>query len=266
MSEPKFQIKDWVRCTEHNVEFQVECADIYECDKFLGRGGNYSYSNKSELTLHSCCGDNMHLDKNGTRSTAVPEHLLEAVTDFRVGDVVECISGCVELNHGERNTVNKTDRLHLYIGVTSYGTIDYGFFKTRFKLISRGASHMSKKEELKRRIDKVEGWDKGTDDLINDITELDNLTHLRIEIKWFCSIQNNIQVDFCFDCGKDILRTFPYDSQCSKNAAFKSALLWLLNHSKHCDNTAEIAKLKSQGKKLTADVEEINAQIRKLEG
>jgi hypothetical protein len=94
---------------------------------------------------------------------------------------------------------------------------------------------MSKYEELKRRIEKVEGWTKEADDLIQIIHKhsercSEKYYSLTISLNQH---DGNVVIRRFSDSTdfEDKLVTFHFKSQCSKNRAFKDALLWLLDHS-----------------------------------
>ena len=92
---------------------------------------------------------------------------------------------------------------------------------------------MSKYDELKGRIEGLKnGWDKNADDIIREIFPSVGgskgfMYYLNIPM-WF-EISTSIDIR---NKDNDISERFYYANQCSKMSAFKSALLWLLDHSK----------------------------------
>ncbi len=112
-------------------------------------------------------------------------------------------------------------------------------------------SIMSKYDELKSRIENVEGWDKEADDIIQEIGreyeiqfEQDATSRYGSMTIWRRSYSD--------DKGY-----FKYTSQCDKLEAFKKALMWLLDHS-------DIKKT-IVGTEVKADIEGKTYKVRILE-
>ena len=113
---------------------------------------------------------------------------------------------------------------------------------------------MSKYEELKQRISKVEGWTKEADDILKEIVPSITSGPYRISIPvWHEDGINDIRiikthtltVDKCFD----------YSSQCQKNEAFKKALMWLLDQSDiKKDLSGTTQKVTIEGKTYEAEI------------
>lgn len=112
------------------------------------------------------------------------------------------------------------------------------FFKDtlldNYKLIER-SEPMSKYDELKQRIEAVKGWGKEADDLLQEIGFKG-----RLLIDDNCNNQDgNIliithgtrAIKGCLSITGDVKAEFFYHSQCQKLAAFKQALMWLLDNS-----------------------------------
>jgi len=213
MSEPKFEKGDWVRCTRCGYEFQIALAQ--------NLNNKYFYFSENE---NGC--------KHDPIWHGVPEHLLEPVTDFKKGDIVECLEDLIGVyapHKFDKLTVSNNSPSYDPTCLMYFKEIAGGWLNKRFKLIKRGGG-MSKYEDLKRRIGKVEGWTKDTDNLIKEIvTDIDGLKYISIP----CGLNDRIDIT---DNGLNIKVSFNFTSQCTKNEAFKKALLWLLDNSKHKDD------------------------------
>lgn len=107
-------------------------------------------------------------------------------------------------------------------------------------------SPISKHRDLTIRIEAVTGWDKGTDDLLQEIGAFGFEINIPLESS---GRSKNIDITKSVPLADGEIPTvahFEYETQCEKLAAFKLALLWLLAHSdiKEVDNSeikAEIA-------------------------
>jgi len=231
MSKVKYQIGDWVRCTEHGTEFQISVTGIIYGINGYGREYPYPCNRNHVYDLHSS-------------SFLVPEHLLEPVTDFRIGDTVEQIAGFFDSD----DKIATVTRIGTGFSgkqiwhVHKKNTEEMHAKPNSFKLIKRG-SEMSRYEELKRKIHEVEGWTKDVDDMLEEITTSGG-GHFTItipsygEIGEFGNIIVNTKHWNCCTSGKQYMK-FSFTSQCSKNTAFKSALMWLLDHSSLKDDKKE---------------------------
>ena len=204
----KFKIGDWVK-PKNGKEFKVGDIfyDIY--DHYI------KYLEKGCVVYH-------------------PEHLLEPVTDFRVGDTVEVVKMrntdahyWMKDNFIGTQGVIKIIRNHSEKFFYCEFTEEIIFFDVELKLITRGGSKISKYEEMVERIEKVEGWDKEADDILTEIrgkyfTRVDfSISQDRKETKTYATGEikvNNNSIGF-------------YHNFYEKNEIFKQALRWLLDNS-----------------------------------
>ncbi len=116
---------------------------------------------------------------------------------------------------------------------------------------------MSKYDELKSRIEGVEGWDKEADDILQEMGKeftLENGISKSAYIEIPTSQIGNIMI---FDATKKEIKRFYFSSQCEKLSAFKKALMWLLDHS-------DIKKT-IVGTEVKADIEGKTYKVRILE-
>ena len=116
---------------------------------------------------------------------------------------------------------------------------------------------MSKYDELKSRIENVEGWDKDADDIMQEMGKeftLENGISKSAYIEIPTSQIGNIMI---FDVTKKEIKRFYFSSQCEKLSAFKKALMWLLDHS-------DIKKT-IVGTEVKADIEGKTYKVRILE-
>ena len=119
---------------------------------------------------------------------------------------------------------------------------------------------MSKYDELKSRIENVEGWDKEADDILQEIFKPMNIRGPIITVG-----MNTISVGCTSEAGyinvslnnPIIEEKFNYSSQCEKLGAFKQALTRLLDHSN--------IKKDIVGTEVKADIEGKTYKVRILE-
>ena len=116
---------------------------------------------------------------------------------------------------------------------------------------------MSKYECLKQRIEALDdGWNKEADDITLEIKR--NLSYGK-------GLGISPSINICLDTliivedskQREVAR-FTYNSQCQKMQAFKSALLWLLDHSDMKNEKQDKIK------ELEAKVKEIQREIKEL--
>lgn len=88
---------------------------------------------------------------------------------------------------------------------------------------------MNKYDELKERIDKVEGWTKEADDILREMFPNCVKPYYRISIPAWNDTLEAIKV--MGSNNQKVYFSESYSSQCEKNSAFKEALMWLLDHS-----------------------------------
>jgi hypothetical protein len=118
---------------------------------------------------------------------------------------------------------------------------------------------MSKYDELKQRIEAVKGWDKEADDILATIFSNFQATFYFLVIPaWKVSNEDAIRI---YDVDEEEVISFYFTNQSSKFAAFKKALLWLLDHSdiKKDDKSEEITKLKQEAADLQRRIERLEA-------
>lgn len=110
---------------------------------------------------------------------------------------------------------------------------------------------MSKYDELKGRIEAVEGWTKEADDICSAIyPKLENHFVFQVDIGSNGRIQ-------AYDNNYSYTKSFGFNGQCEKNRAFKKALLWLLDHSnipKKSETEQKIDDLQEQIDKLRKEL------------
>ena len=120
------------------------------------------------------------------------------------------------------------------------------------------ATPMSKYEDLKGRIEKLDnGWTKEADDILKEMfPEKGGVFGKQYRLV----IPAWNEKDACLEIMENsrYLTTFYFTSQCSKNKAFKSALLWLLDHSDIKNEKAEkIAELEKKIEELKNEVDRL---------
>ena len=116
----------------------------------------------------------------------------------------------------------------------------------------------SKYEELKARIEKVEGWTASANELIQEIAAYtDRFLYICIPFK------NSDMIEIQDSLRQRIERFSINGSQCSKLTAFKSALMWLLDNSsiKKDDKSDKIAELVRKLQELTAEIEKLRGEV-----
>lgn len=198
---------------------------------------------------------------------------------FKVGDRVRIIDVCSSSAHYRENKreIDDIGQIIILDVIEEKKDLPEGFYYiesgslfirgAKLELVERSAP-MSKYTELKQRIENLNnGWDKEADDILQELSKteyylcikcLNEATIFRTTIE----IQNN---------GRHLLEEFYFSSQCEKLKAFKSALLWLLDHSniKKDEKQGEINILRNciaaAQKTFEAQVRELERQIKELE-
>ena len=233
----KFQVKDWVICTECNKEFQITASQQLSI-------GYVYFSEDGQQCKHDAEWSGVH------------EHLLKPVTDFREGDTVviyDCddermigVEGIVKSNDGD-------DLWAIWNDTKNSEMIDCD----KVKLVKRGCGAVLPNTLLKIEIEKM---DEDTtiqelNDLINKIKEKmwveliiktrsgnDGIISLRTYTK---NTQNahNTKISQDFDYSAN-------DEGCDKLRAVKEALKVLLKNSPHQDRKQITDKLKILETKL----------------
>ena len=171
--------------------------------------------------------------------------------DFKVGDIVEVVdldSIDVPFNSpfgyiGLRGTiVNEpfSDKKNYYSCNIKTQDREVSFFRAKLKKIGES---MSRYEELKGRIEDVEGWGKEADDILEEIyKETSSKTYFIGKDSVCCwniaippyNRRGRIEIiarDDGYDYNRKPIKEFSYENQCGKNEAFKEALRWLLDNS-----------------------------------
>ena len=106
---------------------------------------------------------------------------------------------------------------------------------------------MSKYQELKEHIEALDsGWTKEADDIFFKIG-VANIVHFEQDTTSGCGSIKVNKRGYEKELGHGY---FSYQSQCSKLAAFKSALLWLLDHS-DIKKDEKQEKIEELSKKIT---------------
>ncbi len=162
--------------------------------------------------------------------------------EFQVGDKVEVLennaSGC-DYKKGHIGVILEIHNSGTGCRVgplESVNCVSFDFLK----LISRKGEGMSKYDELKARIEKVEGWTKEADDILQEIykslptnigNKLTNNICLLVKINSVNEYMQFTSRSINDSSETSISPLFRYSSQCSKNTAFKQALMWLLENS-----------------------------------
>jgi len=135
---------------------------------------------------------------------------------FKVGDKVRCINqiGWEESTHrnGKPFVVRESD-LYAVNGPHKEDFIKIG-------------GTMSQYEDLKARINALNGWDKEADDIGAIIRD-----HLPMCYYISATLYKGSGWVEILDYKRDLQKSFSFEDQCSKLQAFKDALLWLLDHS-----------------------------------
>ena len=150
---------------------------------------------------------------------------------FEVGDLVECLDNRGAPPHisiGDIVCVTKVSGVNnnlIHFESKKDGQ-DSGLFDYRVKLIKKG-----NKMNIKQRIKALNnGWDKEADDILMELWENDRINgnFLNLKITIWNDDRGKIEI---LNSKPETMETFKYNSQCSKNQAFKNALLWLLDKS-----------------------------------
>jgi len=117
---------------------------------------------------------------------------------------------------------------------------------------------MNKYEELKQRIEAVEGWGKEADDILEEINNPCTITIRCGDNKHIG--QDGVTRHFISVAGSSDY--FYYTSQCEKLQAFKDALMWLLDHSsiKKDEKRDKIKALEEQVEDIQRQVEELKVR------
>jgi hypothetical protein len=158
---------------------------------------------------------------------------------FQVGDRVIILGGMNE-HAGKCGVIIKTDNsdianlIKLDNGeLTQYGNSSLWKRSIDLILLERGNKSMSKYDELKARIDKVEGWTKEADDILQEIYKNSNDAYYALSIGVRDTENHRGTQEIRIQMGESAIEQvrFPFISQCSKNTAFKQALMWLLDNS-----------------------------------
>ena len=180
------------------------------------------------------------------------------MTKFRVGDRVRVISPPEFYEYcanKEGVITGKSKDYDWIVNITDIGS--RAFFENELQKI--GGS-MTKYDELKDRIDRVTGWDKEADDILQEIGEgyalgimcRDSFFPAVIVIRKSVVDTRAVNTKFL----SQDLAQFTYDSQCSKLSSFKQVLMWLLDHS----------DIKDDKEPLRKELAELKDKIKEIEG
>ncbi len=234
---------EWVEC----VKWEGEYCKVGKRYKVFETNGGELYINGEP-----CCSCKIYLTENR-------EELKPA--SFRVGDRVKQKPQYLFDNESPYAIITKIDGntiSHKHDGMNSVAMVT----KEELELIQEG--EMSKHEDLKQRIDRVTAWGEDAEGIIKDMGTLGNNFWIIIQVQNE-SCFSAIKIAECNPDFSNIVAGFKYDSQCSKLAAFKKALHWLLAHSDiKKDNSKEIAALGQKLYKLNEECDNIKEEIRKL--
>lgn len=193
---------------------------------------------------------------------------------FQVGDTVKLINDCSGLKKGAVCILHDPyEDGDLFANPTgnSINCNSGCSCEWNWELISRKGEVMSKYDELNARIEKVEGWTKEADNLLQELFEIANY---RLWVENYKSDNSNCGCFVIMPHGTTLDHidtkvfepaipekkwSMDYSSQCSKNNAFKQALMWLLDNSsiKKDDKSEKIAKLERKHKELGDEIKRL---------
>ena len=177
---------------------------------------------------------------------------------FKVGDRVECIKT-------EKPKWLQKGETYIVSGLNNSGnpvvpdkkdgnSVDMAF--GTFKLIKEAPM------DLRERIEALTGWDKTTDDLLQEIYEgLSPKYELNIPLSssGVCYIDITRQMP-SGSATIPVVRSFLFTSQCSKLEAFKSALLCLAEKAGKLDDKKD--KIRKRVEDLEKEVAELKEQLK----
>ena len=144
------------------------------------------------------------------------------MTKFKVGDRVEWAYRLDWHNDGGRikpHTPYLIDRIHPTGFLDLVGSYTNPWSPERFKKIG---GTMSKYQDLKERIGRVEGWTKEADDILQEIYQNSSISH---------ELQVHKEKVWVWEGNNWISLNFVDKSQCERNNLFKEGLMILLDHS-----------------------------------
>lgn len=255
------------------------------CKKYLGKVGVVCETGQTigvrgfEETFHWCGAfseDCLELLTGGAMRESEP---------FRIGDKVEVInSGNVysdyqnmakkmcakkwkENRHGingEIGDVRSIEEHERYKGQI-LALVDFGVKELIIGIEGlrkiKGGMEMSRYDELTEQIGRLTGWDKEADDLLFEIYG-SNKNHYEVVIGIGHASEILIQ-----DNNKRKLVDFVYRSQWDKLEAFKSACLWLLDHSniKKDERVEKIEELEYKIAKMQAEINRLKGPVKSFD-
>lgn len=179
---------------------------------------------------------------------------------FQVGDRVKWHEHIGEIIWIDIDNEYFTTKWNDYLGQTQ----DKIGFMSQLQLISRKGEGMGKYEQIKARIEKVEGWTAATNELIHEIGMNYVITIPTKDKARMLILAPLYELSEVGDETKrTVVATFGFNSQCSKNTAFKQALMWLLDNSsiKKDDKSEKIAELVRKLQELTAEIEKLRGEV-----
>jgi len=271
----------------------VFCADV-DTHKFSGGGvimfeveqrlrqiNDLSEGESPEVTVTKIDGNRIyHIHDSASlgigedlESDFVPlEEIDKSPREFRVGDRVKYTSG----KHGDedsnpvwgksqgeiKGTVDQSNYNEggdIWVEV-QWDNGRHNVYHPEDLVLIEGGDSMDKYSELKQRIEALKnGWDKEADDILHEIRESSNPAF----ILWIPMHKNDGIIHITslppIPSWDDSKASFNYNSQCSKMSAFKSALLWLLEHSDtpKDDKQDKIDALQKQADELQKQIKEL---------
>jgi len=150
---------------------------------------------------------------------------------FRVGEEVVVIKAHP---FGVLSSEYKKGDKAIYEGKDTFRMVD-GYPQTNNSMDCFTKLGNSMYEQLAERIEQIEGWDKETDDILQEINAPYNImissTDKKIEYDSFVYLIGYGEESTYYEENRGCRIKFPYHSQYEKLQAFKDALKWLLDNS-----------------------------------
>jgi hypothetical protein len=246
----KFQIGDRVRVIKSACHEEGNYSAKGAEGKITGFRNSNSFPIQTDIKYGSLPeGDIFYEDQLELIVEAkVCEKPVEKKHVYVEGDQVEIVAACSGTKVGDIRT------LTIHNGVlTAMISIDTGCTCQHYwKLHKPAGVKMSKRDELKTRIEKLQGWTKEADDILQEFKSI----HLHYAIYIPLDLSGHIFIVNRGDSNKH-LQGFSFDNQCQKNSAFKSALMWLLDKAHPEEQLV--------GKEVRAEIEGKTYKVKVLE-
>lgn len=181
------------------------------------------------------------------------------MSKFQVGDRIKALNNTSRFYaRGDLGTITSVGKSDCVVQFdVPYYKKDGKWFIDHGNFTKIGDSKMNKYDELKGRIEALDdGWNKDADNLYNEIRN-GEWSEITVRDR---KHDGEIKVRRYTKFSKEYKKEFKFDSQCSKNRAFKKVLLWFLDNSaiKKDEKAEKIKALQAQMDELQAQIKEIS--------